>query len=115
MEDRKTIAIKDLNVKDLLDQEVLLANIDPKLPLRKWLHSWVLDTAIPGNFQASFDKWIGILIIANLFSLIFENVPGIYEPYKGWFEYFDLFSIITLGSLRNAGLTFCAGSFASKH
>jgi len=93
MEDRKTIAIKDLNVKDLLDEEVQLANIDPQLPLRKWLHSWVLDTAIPGNFQASFDKWIGILIIANLFSLIFENVPGIYEPYKGWFEYFDLFSI----------------------
>jgi voltage-gated potassium channel Kch len=53
----------------------------------------MLDPAIPGNFQASFDKWIGILIIANLFSLIFENVPGIYEPYKPWFEFFDLFSI----------------------
>ena len=93
MEERKTISIKDLNIKDLLDTEVKLADISRDLPFRKWLYSWMLDPAIPGNFQASFDKWIGILIIANLFSLIFENVPGIYEPYKPWFEFFDLFSI----------------------
>ena len=93
MEERKTISIKDLNIKDLLDTEVKPADISRDLPFRKWLYSWMLDPAIPGNFQASFDKWIGILIIANLFSLIFENVPGIYEPYKPWFEFFDLFSI----------------------
>jgi voltage-gated potassium channel Kch len=93
MEERKTISIKDLNIKDLLDTEVKPADISRDLPFRKWLFSWMLDPAIPGNFQASFDKWIGILIIANLFSLIFENVPGIYEPYKPWFEFFDLFSI----------------------
>jgi len=93
MEERKTISIKDLNIKDLLDTEVKPAEISRDLPFRKWLFSWMLDPAIPGNFQASFDKWIGILIIANLFSLIFENVPGIYEPYKPWFEFFDLFSI----------------------
>ncbi|MEI6619131.1 MAG: ion transporter [Betaproteobacteria bacterium] len=93
MEERKTISIKDLNIKDLLDTEVKTADISRDLPFRKWLYSWMLDPAIPGNFQGSFDKWIGILIIANLFSLIFENVPGIYEPYKPWFEFFDLFSI----------------------
>jgi len=93
MEDRKTISIKDLNVKELLDAEPKLADIPRDLPLRKWLYSWVLDPSIPGNFQRSFDKWIGLLIIANLFSLIFETVPGIYEPYKAWFEFFDLFSI----------------------
>jgi len=93
MEERKTISIKDLNIKELLDTEVKTADIAGDLPFRKWLYSWMLDPAIPGNFQASFDKWIGILIIANLFSLIFENVPGIYEPYKPWFEFFDLFSI----------------------
>ena len=93
MEDRKTIAIKDLNIKELLDTDSKPADISRDLPLRKWLYSWMLDPTIPGNFQRSFDKWIGILIIANLFSLIFENVPGIYEPYKPWFELFDLFSI----------------------
>jgi voltage-gated potassium channel Kch len=93
MEERKTISIKDLNIKELLDTEVKTADISRDLPFRKWLYSWMLDPAIPGNFQGSFDKWIGILIIANLFSLIFENVPGIYEPYKPWFEFFDLFSI----------------------
>lgn len=93
MEDRKTIAIKDLNIKELLETDSKPADISRDLPFRKWLYSWMLDPAIPGNFQGSFDKWIGILIIANLFSLIFENVPGIYEPYKPWFEFFDLFSI----------------------
>ena len=93
MEERKTIAIKDLNIKELLETDSKPADISRDLPFRKWLFSWMLDPAIPGNFQASFDKWIGILIIANLFSLIFENVPGIYEPYKPWFEFFDLFSI----------------------
>ena len=77
MEDRKTISIKDLNVKELLDAEPKLADIPRDLPLRKWLYSWVLDPSLPGNFQRSFDKWIGLLIIANLFSLIFETVPGI--------------------------------------
>ena len=93
MEDRKVISIKDLNVRELMDKEAKLADISPDLPLRKWLYSWMLDPTIPGNFQRSFDKWIGLLIIANLFSLIFETVPGIYEPYKHWFEFFDLFSI----------------------
>jgi len=93
MEERKTIAIKDLNIKELLETDSKPADISRDLPFRKWLFSWMLDPAIPGNFQASFDKWIGILIVANLFSLIFENVPGIYEPYKPWFEFFDLFSI----------------------
>jgi len=93
MEERKTILIKDLNINELLDTESKLADIPRDLPFRKWLYSWMLDPAIPGNFQGTFDKWIGILIIANLFSLIFENVPGIYEPYKPWFEFFDLFSI----------------------
>ena len=93
MEDRKTIAIKDLNIKELLDTDSKPADISRDLPFRKWLYSWMLDPAIPGNFQRSFDKWIGILIVANLFSLIFENVPGIYEPYKPWFEFFDLLSI----------------------
>ena len=93
MEDRKTIAIKDLNIKELLDTDSKPADISRDLPFRKWLYAWMLDPAIPGNLQGGFDKWISILIIANLFSLIFENVPGIYEPYKPWFEFFDLFSI----------------------
>ena len=93
MEERKLISIKDLDAKELMAKDVKLVDISPDLPFRKWLYSWMLDPSIPGNFQRSFDKWIGLLIIANLFSLIFETVPGIYEPYKAWFEIFDLFSI----------------------
>lgn len=93
MSDHKTIAIKDLNIKELLDGETKPADISRDLPLRKWLYAWILDPNLSGNFQRGFDKWIGLLILANLFSLIFENVPGIYEPNKVFFEYFDLVSI----------------------
>jgi voltage-gated potassium channel Kch len=39
------------------------------------------------------DKWISYLIIANLFTLMFEHVPAVFEPNKHWFEWFDIFSV----------------------
>mgnify|MGYP000449783339 CR=1 FL=1 len=69
------------------------ANIPSDLPMRKWLYSWLLDPTIPGNMQKSVDKWLGILIVANLFTLMFEHVPAVYEPYRVWFECFDIFSV----------------------
>ena len=39
------------------------------------------------------DKWVSYLIILNLFSLMFEHVPAVYEPYRIWFEMFDIFSV----------------------
>ena len=84
--------IKDLDVNLLLGQQAE-ANIPDDLPRRKWLYSWLLDPNIPGNLQKAIDKWIGILIVANLFSLMFEHVPAVYDPYRYWFHLFDLFSV----------------------
>jgi voltage-gated potassium channel Kch len=92
METNKTIYLKDLNVASLLGKEQE-ANIPSDLPMRKWLFSWLLDTSIPGNMQKSVDKWLGILIVANLFTLLFEHVPAVFEPHKAWFHWFDIFSV----------------------
>jgi voltage-gated potassium channel Kch len=84
--------LKDLNLHTILKHEEE-AIISHDLPMRKWLYSWLLDPTIPGNFQKSLDKWVGILIVANLFTLMFEHVPAVFEPYKHWFEFFDIFSV----------------------
>ena len=84
--------IIDLDAKTLMGEDVE-ANISPDLPKRKWLYAWLLDPNIPGNYQKFLDKWIGLLIVANLFTLMFEHVPAIYEPYKHWFHIFDIFSV----------------------
>ena len=90
---RKAIKIADLDAATLLGAEVE-ANISPDLPRRQWLYAWLLNPNIPGNYQKSVDKWIAILIIANLFTMVLEQVPAIFEPYKNWFHAFDVFSII---------------------
>ena len=69
------------------------AEIAHGLPMRKWLYSWLLDTGIPGNYQKDIDRWIAILIVANLFALLFEHVPVIFEPNKVLFHAFDIFSV----------------------
>jgi voltage-gated potassium channel len=92
METNRNEFLKELNVESILGQDEE-ANIDRNLPMRKWLYSWLLDPNIPGNFQKDLDKWISYLIIGNLFSLMFEHVPAVYEPYRGWFEFFDVFSV----------------------
>ncbi|MFY8053982.1 MAG: ion transporter, partial [Limnohabitans sp.] len=84
--------LKDLDVEALLGKEQE-ADIPRDLPMRKWLYSWLLDPNIPGNFQKAMDKWVSYLIIANLFSLMFEHVPAVFEPNKHWFEWFDIFSV----------------------
>jgi voltage-gated potassium channel Kch len=90
---RKAIQIADLDAAALLGAEVE-ADISPDLPRRQWLYAWLLNPNIPGNYQKSVDKWIAILIIANLFTMVLEQVPAIFEPYKNWFHAFDVFSII---------------------
>ena len=89
----RTQYIKNLNVAELLGKEQK-AEISKDLPMRKWLYSWLLDPNIPGNKQKQVDKWLGILIVLNLFSLVFEQVPAIFEPNKNLFHYFDVFSVI---------------------
>jgi voltage-gated potassium channel Kch len=69
-------------------------NISSDLPFRKWLYSWLLDPNIEGNYQKSIDKWIVILIVGNLFALVFEQIPAISQAYEKWFDFFDIFSVM---------------------
>ena len=70
------------------------ADIAKDMPLRKWIYSWLLDPTIRGNYQKDIDRWIAILIVANLFALLFEHVPSVFEPNKHLFHAFDLFSVV---------------------
>jgi voltage-gated potassium channel Kch/tellurite resistance-related uncharacterized protein len=94
MEQNKSYKLEDLDVQSLLGNQDIVADIASDLPFRKWLYSWLLDPNIPGNYQKAVDKWIGLLIVANLFVLVFEHVPALYEPYKGFYHVFDIFSVI---------------------
>ena len=90
---KKVIKIADLDAAHLIGAQVD-ADISPDLPRRQWLYAWLLNPNIPGNYQKSVDKWIAILIVANLFMIVLEHVPAIFETYKNWFHAFDVFSII---------------------
>jgi voltage-gated potassium channel Kch len=92
MKTTNSISIDDLAVDDILEISKE-ANIPSGLPLRKWLYAWLLDPTIPGNYQKGVDKWIGILIVVNLFALVFEHVPAVFDLNKHWFHYFDVFSV----------------------
>ena len=82
----------DLDAKTLMGQDVE-ADISPDLPMRQWMYAWLLNPDIPGNYQKTIDKWIGLLIVANLFTLVLEHVPAVFEPNKHFFHIFDLVSI----------------------
>ncbi len=90
----KLIDIDSVHAKELLGLENAGPQISHDQPLRKWLYDWTLNPNIPGNFQKSIDSWIGILIVANLFALVLEHVPALFEPNKQLFHYFDVFSIV---------------------
>ena len=62
--------------------------------LRGFVYSWLFDQSNPNNLQREFDKWISILIIANLISMLAEHVPAFYEPNKFLFHVFDQFSLV---------------------
>jgi hypothetical protein len=87
------IDIESLDAKALLGLEESGPPISTDQPFRKWLYDWTLNPNIPGNFQASLERWIGILIVVNLFALVLEHVPALYDPYKQLFHYFDIFSV----------------------
>ena len=91
---QKLIDIDSVHAKELLGLENAGPQISTDQPLRKWLYDWTLNPNIPGNFQKSIDSWVGILIVANLFALVLEHVPALFEPNKQLFHYFDVFSIV---------------------
>jgi voltage-gated potassium channel Kch len=67
--------------------------ISPDLPMRAWIYAWLFDPLREGNHQRAMDRWISLLIVANLIALIFEHVPAIHDPHAQWFYLFDLVSV----------------------
>ena len=93
METNKSIALKDIDARVILGSADIEADISRDLPLRKWMYAWMLDPHIPGNHQKALEKWIGILIVVNLFVLLFEHVPAVFDLHKEWFHAFDILSV----------------------
>ncbi|MEI7783313.1 MAG: ion transporter [Betaproteobacteria bacterium] len=61
--------------------------------LRRLIYAWLFDPTIPGNYQKAFDRIIVWMIALNLFALLIELVPQVHEPYRVWFDRFDVFSV----------------------
>ena len=89
----KLIDIDELDAKALLGLEDAGPAISRAQPFRRWLYDWTLNPNIAGNFQKNLDKWVAVLIVANLFALVLEHVPALFEPNKVLFHYFDVFSV----------------------
>ena len=64
-----------------------------EITLRNFVYAWLFDQSNPNNLQREFDKWISILILANLIGMLAEHIPAIYEPNKFLFHVFDQFSL----------------------
>jgi voltage-gated potassium channel len=79
---------------EVSEDEARPAALGKDVSFRKWLYSWLLDPTISGNYHKPVDKWTGMLIVANLFVLLFEHVPAIFEPNKHLFHAFDVFSVV---------------------
>ena len=74
--------------------EIATSIVSDQLPFRRWLYSWLLDPNIEGNYQKSLDRFIALLIVGNLFALLLEQVPGILEPNRHLFHWFDIVSVV---------------------
>lgn len=73
--------------------ETQAAAPNKSLSLRRFIFSWLFDTSNPNNLQQRFDKWISILIIANMLCMIVESIPVLFDPYASFFHYFNQFSL----------------------
>jgi voltage-gated potassium channel Kch len=82
------------NLRNKIHGRDYRAKISTNLPTRKWLHSWLFDTEIEGNYQKDVENWIGALIVLNLIVLLFEHVHKIYDPNQHLFHLFDIFSVV---------------------
>ncbi|MEI8235737.1 MAG: ion transporter [Methylococcaceae bacterium] len=82
------------NLRDKIHGRDYRAKISTNLPTRQWLHSWLFDTEIEGNYQKDVENWIGALIVLNLIVLLFEHVHKIYDPNQHLFHLFDIFSVV---------------------
>ena len=66
----------------------------PPPSLGRRLYSFLLDPDVEGNLQKPIEHFVATLILLNVGSMLIEQIPEIYEPYRKWFHFFDTFSII---------------------
>ena len=62
--------------------------------VRRFIYRWLFDPNQAGNYQKSVERWISILIVANLIALLVENIEVVYAPNKTLFHAFDVFSLV---------------------
>jgi voltage-gated potassium channel len=65
----------------------------PGVGMRQRLYRLLLDAHTPGNWHQAVDRFLAILIIANLFALLFEHVEVIHSAYASWFHWFEVASV----------------------
>ena len=61
---------------------------------REKIYAYTLDPNVEDNLHEKIEGWIGFLIIINLFALVVERIPSIFEPNAALFHVFDVFSVI---------------------
>ncbi len=62
--------------------------------LGKRIYQFLLDPDVKDNLQRPIENFIAILILSNVGAMMIEHIPEVYEPYKKWFHFFDVVSII---------------------
>jgi voltage-gated potassium channel len=67
--------------------------MDPGVGLRQRLYRLLLDAHTPGNWHQAVDRFLAILIIANLCALLFEHVEVIHSAYASWLHWFEVASV----------------------
>jgi voltage-gated potassium channel len=66
--------------------------------LRAGTYRHLLDTENPEGLGRRVDRFIALLIVLNLFALVLEHNPLVYEPNVHLFHYFDVFSVIVFSA-----------------
>lgn len=62
--------------------------------VRQKIYTFLLDPDVEGNKHQQVDGWISLLIILNLFALVVERIPAIFQAHEQLFHVFDVFSVI---------------------
>jgi len=62
--------------------------------VRRFIYRWLFNTNLDDNYAKSTEKFISLLIVANLLALIVENIDVVFQPNKTLFHIFDVFSLV---------------------
>ncbi len=60
---------------------------------RRKLYAFLFDDTAPNGAHATLNRFLFLLIVANLFALLLESAPALEAAYSDAFRWFDLFSV----------------------